>query len=145
MISRTVDDTKKYAEEFASQIEPGKDTATIIGLSGDLGSGKTTFTQCVAAFFGVTEKVLSPTFVIEKIYKLPAGQQFQQLIHIDAYRIDSGKDLRILDWEYIYRNPNNIILIEWHERVQDILPVHHTKVSFKTLSDQSREIIITKA
>ena len=95
--------------------------ALIVGLYGDLGSGKTAFTQVVAKCLGVKETVTSPTFVIEKIYKLD-HRDFEHLIHIDAYRLKNGDELLHLGWEEIAKNPKNIIFIEWPERVAEILP-----------------------
>ncbi len=133
------EEIEKIAQDFIQDLEPKKDTATIVGLYGDLGAGKTTFTQAVAKHFGITETVVSPTFVIEKIYEL-VGQKFTHLIHIDVYRLESSTELVNLGWNKIISDPSNIILIEWPEKVSDIMP-EHIKIHIKhTKNETAREI-----
>ncbi len=129
------------AQNFVKNLEQNKDGATIVGLYGDLGAGKTFFTQSVAKTLGVEENIVSPTFVIEKIYEL-TSQKFSHLIHIDAYRLESSSELLSLGWQKIISDPNNLILIEWPERVEDIMP-KHTKVLIRHLENEtSREVDI---
>jgi len=135
--TRACEDDKK--EDFV--IQENKDGATVVGLYGDLGSGKTAFTQAAAKCLGVKEAVTSPTFVIEKIYKLD-HKNFEHLIHIDAYRLGSGDELLHLGWEEIAKNPKNIIFIEWPERVSEILPEDIKKIYFTFVDASSRKIEI---
>lgn len=132
--------------EIASNFLDGlakKDFATVVGLYGDLGAGKTTFTKSVAKVLGVEDTVTSPTFVIEKVYEL-RNQKFTHLIHIDAYRIEREEELLSLGWQEILKDPNNLILIEWPERVEGIMP-EHTTIKFRTLEEEnSREIEVVK-
>ncbi|MFA5935169.1 MAG: tRNA (adenosine(37)-N6)-threonylcarbamoyltransferase complex ATPase subunit type 1 TsaE [Candidatus Paceibacterota bacterium] len=140
VISKSVEETAKIAEEFIEKISMGiYDGAVVVGLYGDLGSGKTTFTQCIAKIFGIKEDITSPTFVIEKRYNVD-NPNFKQLIHIDAYRLESSKEARALGWSEISINPYNIIFIEWPERILDILPENHIKINFKFVSENEREI-----
>jgi tRNA threonylcarbamoyladenosine biosynthesis protein TsaE len=142
MISKNLEETQKIAEKFVSKLAPKSGGATIVGLYGNLGAGKTAFTQCIARALGVEEKVSSPTFVIEKIYEL-TSQKFSHLIHIDAYRMDSSNELLHLGWKEILSNPQNLILIEWPERVIEIMP-EHIKISLSSLVEEgSRNIEIT--
>lgn len=119
------------------------DRATVLGLSGDLGAGKTTFTQQLAGLLGVKEDVTSPTFVIEKIYDLPAPPLygFKKLIHIDAYRLDTGHDLELLGFKELLVTPENLIIVEWPERVADILPANTKILKFTFINDTTREVI----
>lgn len=129
----TLDDTHAFAEEalqFAEQASVGSKTATIIGLWGNLGAGKTTFTQQLAEILGIKEDITSPTFVIEKIYAT-GHPAFAHLIHIDAYRLDSGKELQTLGWDKIAADPKNLIVIEWPDRVLDILPKKIIKIALE--------------
>jgi len=145
-ISNSLAETQKIAGDFIEKVEPKKDEATVVGLYGNLGAGKTTFTQCVAKALSVDETVTSPTFVIEKIYGIVASSQypvarFKNLIHIDAYRIEKPKELEVLGWEEIISDPTNLILVEWPERIADIMP-EHIKVNLDHISENSREIEI---
>ena len=140
IISKSLAETEKIAREFlAKEIMKSENSATVIGLYGDLGSGKTAFTQAVAKCLGVKEAVTSPTFVIEKIYKLD-HQNFEHLIHIDAYRLRSGDELLHLGWEEIAKNPKNLIFIEWPEKVAEILPNDIKKIHFTFVDENTREI-----
>ncbi len=141
-VSKNLEETAKISHNFVVSLG-GKDhnQAVIVGLYGDLGSGKTTFTQLLAKELGVTETVTSPTFVIEKIYKLK-DQVFEYLIHIDAYRLEKASELLHLGWEEIIANPKNLILIEWPERVAEILPKETKKIKFTFIDETTREIEI---
>ena len=141
-ISKSLSDTQKIAKDFIEKISVGfYENALVVGLYGDLGSGKTTFTQAIAKIFNIKEDVTSPTFVIEKIYDIK-HKDFKKLIHIDAYRLDSAKELSALDWERTLGDSKNIIFIEWPERVLEVLPKNHAKIFFKFLSENEREIEI---
>ena len=161
VLSKSLEETNKAAQDFLNKLSPKDNSATIVGLFGDLGAGKTTFTQALAKNLGVTEVVTSPTFVIEKIYLLKDGEKpaesslyltktnrsdsfppvFERLIHIDAYRLDSGKELLSLQFAEIQKDPKNLILIEWPERVIDVLPADLIKINFKFINENEREII----
>lgn len=130
-ISNSLEETQKIADDFIKYISPKSDTAFVVGLSGDLGAGKTAFTKCIAKSLGVEETVTSPTFVIEKIYELE-NQKFSHLIHIDAYRLESGEELLNLGWQRIISDPKNLILIEWPEKVSSVMP-EHTKMNLRAL------------
>lgn len=113
--------------------------ATVIALEGELGAGKTTFTQEVGKILGVTENMHSPTFVIEKIYPIDF-KGFKNLIHIDAYRIEKESELLHLGWEELIKNPENLILIEWPENVPGLIPNDAKKIYFKHVDENTREI-----
>ncbi len=119
-VSKSIEDTQKFAKELLGRISP-KDEASVIALNGDLGSGKTTLTQEIGRLLGINEHIQSPTFVIEKIYELK-DQIFTHLIHIDAYRLKNEEELLSLGWEKIVKDNRNLIVVEWAERVKNILP-----------------------
>ena len=140
IISKSLKETEKIAREFIEkEFVKNEKGAIIVRLYRDLGSGKTAFTQATARCLGVKEAVTSPTFVIEKIYKLE-HQRFDHLIHIDAYRLGSGDELLRLGWEEIAKKPKNIILIEWPERIAEILPEDFKKIYFTFVNENTREI-----
>lgn len=140
-VSKSLKETGKLAYDFVKNLKASnsKLQAVIAGLHGDLGSGKTTFMKGVAKAFGVEEDITSPTFVIEKIFALK-DQKFSHLIHIDAYRLESSKELLNLGWKEISENPQNIIFIEWPEKVSDILPKDIQHIYFKHVAENAREI-----
>ncbi|KKW38981.1 MAG: hypothetical protein UY89_C0035G0006 [Parcubacteria group bacterium GW2011_GWA1_54_9] len=113
--------------------------ATFVTLQGELGAGKTAFTQAVARALDVTETVTSPTFVLEKIYLLN-GRQFKRLIHIDAYRLEKAGDLAPLGFDELVQDAGNLILLEWPEKVSDALPIPAVRISFVAHTDGSRTI-----
>lgn len=139
IISKSLAETEKFAAEFVRKLAPKKDEATLIVLSGELGSGKTTFVQCAARALGVKETITSPTFVLIKSYSLPATS-YQLLFHIDAYRLESGEELAKLGFEEIVANPQNLIFLEWPENVAEVLPSDILKIGFKFLDETTREI-----
>src|SRR3989338_5666687 len=126
----SLDELNAFARSFIAGLKPRKEEAVVVGLQGDLGSGKTTFTQAVARALGVTEHITSPTFVIEKIYRLNQGQSLRvpkdcpwlHLIHLDAYRLERASELEHLGWAELLANSGNLVLIEWPERVAEIMP-----------------------
>ena len=146
IVSKSVAVTKQFAREFVEKISKtappavAAGGATIVGLYGNLGSGKTTFVQCVAEILGVAEHVTSPTFIIVKSYKLQVTS-FKSLIHIDAYRLKSGVELSKLGFEELLHNPANIIIVEWADKVADILPLNHIKLRFEFINETTRKII----
>lgn len=121
---------QKTARNFALGLTPLHDSATVVGLYGNLGSGKTTFVQTVAKTLGVTETLNSPTFLIFKNYPLNA-KRYTLLVHADAYRLKNGEELRKLRFEELLRDPANLIFVEWADRVADILPKDHQKLYFE--------------
>lgn len=139
-LSKSLKETSEIAFDFASKLEGNKDVATVVGLYGELGSGKTTFMKFLAEALKAEGTVQSPTFVIEKIYNL-APNTFDKIVHIDAYRLDSGEDFKKLGWEKIISDPKNLVCIEWPERIADITPPH-TKIFFSHISKNERKIKI---
>ena len=155
-ISNSLEETQKIANDFVNSLPQGESLgATVVGLYGELGAGKTTLTQMIAKTLGISDIVTSPTFVIEKIYPIRTDRsdnvqhsvlnkmnKFHHLVHIDAYRIDKSEELIHLGWKEIISDQNNLILIEWPERVADIMP-EHIKINLKTLENEnSRELDI---
>ena len=101
-MTRTEGELVQDAEQLARDLVPGPH-ARVVALMGDLGAGKTTYAKAFANALGVNDHVTSPTFVIEKRYPLH-NQNFSQLIHIDAYRLENADELRKLDWERTHRH-----------------------------------------
>lgn len=135
---------EQVAAELTATINPLSDGAHVIALSGNLGAGKTTLAQYIAKQLGVTETVTSPTFVLMKQYQL-TGRPFSQLVHIDAYRIETEDELLPLKFAELLENPQNIMLIEWPEHIAAKLPENRTNVTLAVTEDDARDITITYA
>ena len=138
---RTLSEFEAEAARFADLLVPAAGGATLITLSGELGAGKTAFTKAVAKTLGVEDIVNSPTFVLEKIYKLGSStSKFVRLIHIDAYRLEKGSDLAPLGFDELMQDTENLILLEWPEKVADALPIPAVNIALTVQSDGSRII-----
>ncbi|HEY4490236.1 MAG TPA: tRNA (adenosine(37)-N6)-threonylcarbamoyltransferase complex ATPase subunit type 1 TsaE [Candidatus Paceibacterota bacterium] len=176
IISKNLKQTSRFAKSFLDNLKPSSKMATVVALSGNLGSAKTTFTKEIASFLGVPKKeITSPTFVIMKIYQLTTDNRqlfepealraewsttnnkknknkkntrllvvsrWSHLIHIDAYRLDSHKELLHLGWKEILKNYKNLVIIEWPERVKKILPKSTKWTYFKFVDEKTRKIEI---
>lgn len=144
-ISKNFEETSQFAKKFVDNLlksggKCGKQ-ALVVALEGNLGSGKTAFVKAAACVLGVRDTVTSPTFVLEKAYKLSKTSKFTHLIHIDAYRLENGAELLSLGWEEFVSDSQNIIFIEWSERVIEVLPADMKKVQFQFVNDTTRKII----
>ncbi len=138
---RTLEELEAEAKRFVAELAPAKHGASLITLSGELGAGKTAFTKVVAKALGVSAIVNSPTFVIENIYQLGHPMsKFARLVHIDAYRLESGRELAALGFDELLRDPSNLILLEWPEMVADALPPPTVAITLVARNDGSRTI-----
>ena len=142
---QSLDELRVFARKFLGTLPPQEGGATVVGLVGELGSGKTSFVQCVAHELGIEERVLSPTFVIMKTYDLrptPHSRSFKHLVHIDAYRLERGEELEVLGWKEILDNPGNLVLVEWAEKIKEILPPSTILLSFEYVDETTRAITV---
>lgn len=114
--------------------------AMVVALYGDLGSGKTTFVQGVAAALGIEEAIVSPTFVIMKQYPVSSHPFIKQLIHIDAYRLEKPEQVSVLEWDELVANPDNLIIVEWPEKISEFLPEQVSELRFTYFDDNKRSI-----
>lgn len=139
----SVGETQKLAGKILKEIAaaPTKG-ALVLALSGELGAGKTAFTQGLAKALGVKEKILSPTFVIMKHFNLLTFKHFKNLYHWDCYRIEGAKDAEGLGLGEILKDKNNLVVIEWAERIKDALPKDAVWIKFEHGGEDRRRIII---
>lgn len=136
-VTQNNDETFALAQKISSQLNGGD----VIGLVGDLGAGKTVFSQGLASGLGVREQVTSPTFVVMKVYDCHNHPTIKQLCHIDAYRLKSGNDLLSLGIEDYMGEASTLTVIEWSDRVSEILP-NNAKIINITILDSQRSIEI---
>ena len=140
IISRNLEETRQVARKLLDflrcQEQEFKRGATVVCLEGDLGAGKTALVKVIAQELGIQETITSPTFVIQKKYRLE-NQVWESLIHIDAYRLGSGADLEILGFGKLLEE-NNLICIEWTNRVEEILPKNAQRVGCGFIDENTR-------
>lgn len=135
MITESTKETKKLGKLLAEELQGGE----VLCLDGELGAGKTTFTQGLLQGLKIKGPYTSPTFVIMKEYKLKGSMT---VYHIDAYRIGPD-DLLGLGWKEIITNKQAITIIEWSNRVKKILPKKCLKITFSWLDKNKRQIIFS--
>jgi len=138
-ITSSLTETKNLAKEIAQNIlkKGVQKSAFVIGLKGELGSGKTSFVQGFAKGLGIKEKILSPTFVIYKKFKIKNSKYFY---HFDCYRIQKAEDILDLDFKEIISNPENIILVEWADKIKKIMPKNTLWINFKFIDENTRHL-----
>ena len=146
--SQNPSQTKKIGQILAKEILKIKtNRAFVLSLIGDLGGGKTTFLQGFAKGLGIKEKILSPSFVIMKKFKIRADScsnscKFANFYHIDCYRVEKPKEILDLGFKEIVSNPKNLVAIEWAERIKKILPKGTMILKFDFINQKQREISI---
>ena len=136
--------TKKIGANLSKEIIKTflGDIAVVIALKGELGGGKTTFVQGLAIELGIKEKILSPTFVILKRFKIKNSKlKFNNFYHIDCYRIQKTDELINLGFKEIIKDPKNIVVVEWAENIRKILPNNTFWIQFSFIDKNTRQII----
>ena len=144
-IVATPDDFSPVVAAVLQQAARVIDGAAIVALSGDLGAGKTTFTQALAKTLGVLEPVVSPTFSIMKCYELVNHKHFDRLIHIDAYRIEDLSEIGPLRFQELFVQPRTLICIEWPENIENIenvLPHNRIALTITSGPNEERTVIM---
>ena len=143
-LSISVEQTQKIARDFAKTLKGGD----VVALYGELGAGKTTFIQAVAAALGIKRRIPSPTFVLARSYRIPKGVkpalQGKTLYHVDLYRLESTTDLGSIDLQEIMRDTQNITMIEWAEKAKSALPRSRIDIIMVYKGERKREITISK-
>jgi len=154
VITQSAEETKKLGEILGQELlfsQQFRKKSIVIGLEGELGSGKTVFIQGLVRGLGIKNRITSPTFVIMRKYRLqnskwpnhlrPTKIQNSFFYHIDCYRLHRAKELLDLGFKELLLQPENIIAIEWAERVRRILPKNSLWIKFKHLKLNRRKII----
>lgn len=147
-------ETQQLGYNFAKTLQGGE----VLALKGDLGCGKTTFVQGLAKGLGIKEKITSPTFVLLKEYRFipkklqatsaslrEAGRSSYRLAHLDCYRLGSSQDAQALGLAEYLSKPDIVTVIEWPERIKDLLPKETIWIKFHHKLPEVREIRINSA
>ncbi len=139
--TRSKKETQLYGEGLAKTIRSGQ----LLLLKGDLGAGKTTLVQGLLAGLGAEPPYPSPTFVLMNQYELPraTANGVERVYHADAYRVgrDDFEKLGFLEW---CADPKGLVILEWPERLGDLVPEKHIEVSIRSLSETERELTVTE-
>lgn len=133
VITKNSEETQKFAKDLAKDLKNGG----VIALSGELGAGKTTFAQGFAKGLRISDKIISPTFLIIRQYKIPNQKNF--FYHIDLFRLENI-DLKNSGLEEILNDSTNVVLIEWAEKIDNLLQDSVKRINLKKLSEDTREI-----
>lgn len=138
-------ETMAIAEKLVSKLHGGE----VLALTGELGGGKTTFTKGLAEALGVEEPITSPTFVLLKEYNILRPKVHLQgvlkqvkMVHIDAYRCDSIEDIKSVGIEDYLNRDDVVMVIEWAEKIQEILPKNTININFEFMDENTRKITI---
>lgn len=142
---RSVEETWALAKRLAEEVKAGD----VICLEGDLGAGKTTFTQGLAAALGVSGRVTSPTFCIVQEHRgqSPSEHRGQSpsgvglLVHMDLYRLAGEDDVLAIGWED-YLAQGAVLVVEWPERAGTLIPPEARHVVFTIVDDDTRIVRI---
>lgn len=134
IITQSAGETAKVGERLSV------DRPKIVCLYGELGSGKTTFAQGFAKGLGITTRLLSPTFIIVRRYQLKTSSGF--LYHIDLYRVSKKEEIEALGISEIFSDSKSIVLVEWADKLRELLPDSRIDIHFRALDYGKHKITI---
>ena len=135
-ITESSQETQDLGQKIAADLVGGE----ILALTGDLGSGKTTFVQGFSKGLGLTSRIISPTFILMRKYRASD----KDFYHIDLYRLEKEVDKEVVNLGVtdIWGKPGNIVVIEWAEKIKDLIPKSAKWIFFENLGEDKRKITI---
>jgi|TARA_B110000438_G_scaffold9139_1_gene9192 tRNA threonylcarbamoyladenosine biosynthesis protein TsaE len=134
VVCNSVKETKTFAEELSKKIKQGQ----VVALIGDLGSGKTTFSQGFAKGLGIDQHVGSPTFKLVSEY----NGSYLDLYHVDCYRLNNFEEFLNLGGENLLLPNKGITLIEWADIIQELLPQETIEINFSRVKDNPNKRLL---
>ena len=139
-ITKSSEETKKLGKKIVEKLN-GRN---FLAFYGNLGSGKTTFIQGLSEGLGIKRRIISPTFIIVRHYDL-AGEKygFGYFYHIDLYRTATRNDLLTIGLDEIINDKNNLIALEWAEKMEGLLPKQRIELRFEYLGQEKRKITVS--
>ena len=114
----------------------------VFSLEGNPGAGKTVISKGIASGLGIKEVVNSPTFVLMKVYSVANKSAIKKLVHVDAYRLNSGEELLNIGLSDYLSRPDTVVLIEWGDKVMEILPKDFIRIQIEQVSETQRKIVM---
>jgi tRNA threonylcarbamoyladenosine biosynthesis protein TsaE len=160
-LTQNAKETKELGREVGNNLKnkllnkPSSNGALVLALTGDLGSGKTTFIQGLADGLGIKQRIISPTFIIIRSYNMehktkkekPTSEvrRLKTFYHIDLYRLEENveREMKNLGIDEIMSDPLNILAIEWAEKAKDYLPKNTKWIKFEYVNENKRRITVT--
>ncbi|MCX6793992.1 MAG: tRNA (adenosine(37)-N6)-threonylcarbamoyltransferase complex ATPase subunit type 1 TsaE [Candidatus Gottesmanbacteria bacterium] len=127
-------------ETLARDLAEDRGGPHILCLYGQLGSGKTTFTQGIARGLGITTRLLSPTFIIVRRYQIPKKDFY--LYHVDLYRLHLESEMEEIGLPEIFADSASYTVVEWAERLGELIPRKRIDIHFTTAQDDTHVITI---
>lgn len=145
IVTHSFEETRRIGYDFAKKMHGGE----VLALYGDLGSGKTTFTQGLAHGLGIERNVISPTFIIMRSYEIKGKAErvkgeVKWFYHVDLYRIGDEREVEDLGLLELMGDPENIVVIEWPEKIENLLPDNRIDLVFEYLEGDERKIILDR-
>ncbi|MST04452.1 MAG: tRNA (adenosine(37)-N6)-threonylcarbamoyltransferase complex ATPase subunit type 1 TsaE [Candidatus Pacebacteria bacterium] len=144
IVLRSEKELKPLVEKVFRALKSRK-SLSVLALSGDLGSGKTTFAKYFAKVLGIKNRILSPTFMIFRVYDLDLKKTgFKKFYHADFYRMKNIEELNTLKFYEIIQNPENLVLIEWAEKFREIILQNAIWMTFEYGKNENERVVEIK-
>ncbi len=136
VITKSAKETKALGKKLAADLKK-KQQGAVVALIGELGAGKTTFTQGFAKGLGIKDRIVSPTFILMRKY--------ENFYHVDLYRLEENVENEVVNLGLtdIWGKPGNIVIIEWAEKIRKILPKSAIRIKFEQLGQNKRKVTIS--
>ena len=132
MITKSDNETRSLGQKLGRKFVKG----AVVCLRGGLGAGKTTLIQGIAQGLGIKSRISSPTFTIVHRHKLKDNF----LWHIDLYRLTGFDEAKAIGMDEILKDKNSVVLIEWPEKINELLPKNRWEIRLEVISENKREI-----
>lgn len=138
VITKNAEETKELGRKIGSELK-----VSIYALTGELGSGKTTFVQGFAQGLGVSARILSPTFILMRCYEA----KDKTFCHVDLYRLEKNLQSEVENFGLtdIWGKPESVVIIEWAEKIREMIPKEAEWIEFENMGENERKITIHEA
>lgn len=148
IVTKDAQKTKEVGKKLADSLIESGNVSFTLALSGQLGSGKTTFVQGFADGLGIKQRIISPTFIIMRTYPLrKKSKKLNDLYHVDLYRLENDVEKEVINLGIadLWEKNGNIMIIEWAEKIKDLIPLDAYWITFDHISGDERKILMTRS
>ncbi|MCH7730753.1 tRNA (adenosine(37)-N6)-threonylcarbamoyltransferase complex ATPase subunit type 1 TsaE [Patescibacteria group bacterium] len=152
ILTKSAEETKEFGKKIATDLIRNqaagiRNNGLTLALTGELGSGKTTFVQGFAYGLGIKQRIISPTFILVRRYDIKLStlnSQLSTFYHVDLYRLEEKVEVEVrnLGIDEFWKNPENIIAIEWAEKIRSVVPKNATWIEFENMGKDKRKITV---